>query len=275
MTKQILLIFLIFSTTFAVAQKKQKVKGSRVLTTETTSINEFERLVLSEKFEVRLVKGDSARIDILTDDNLHEHIKVISQENTLSLKTTGRLQEKKLEIIIYYNDALNTIELKEDAELSSTSSLKFDDLTLTTSDNAKAYLTIESNLFKLINNDKAKAELNITAKAATLELNGNSKVEALINAPKIIVDMLESADAKIEGETSNLILNTDNSSDFHGEKLTSKTGKITTENRAQASIQTTEALNIDASGSSIIEIYGNPTITIDKFDDNAILKKKY
>ena len=63
MTKQILLIFLIFSTTFAVAQKKQKVKGSRVLTTETTSINDFERLVLSEKFEVRLVKGDSARID--------------------------------------------------------------------------------------------------------------------------------------------------------------------------------------------------------------------
>ncbi|QXP59650.1 GIN domain-containing protein [Olleya sp. HaHaR_3_96] len=274
MTKQLLPLLFILMTTITFAQKKQKVKGSRVLTTKTTGINAFQRLVLNEEFEVRLVKADSTKVSIMTDDNLHEYIKIISQDSTLTLKTTGRLQEKKLEIIVYYSDILNTIELKEDAEINSTSSLDFKDLTLTTSGNAKAYLTIESNLFKLINNDKAKAELNITAKAATLELNNSSKVEALINASKIVVDLLESADAKIEGDTENLILNADNSSEFNGENLTTKNATVTAENRAEASIAASDNLVINASGTSILEIYGSSKITIEHFEGNAILKKK-
>ncbi|AUC77265.1 GIN domain-containing protein [Olleya sp. Bg11-27] len=274
MTKQLLPLLFILMTTITFAQKKQKVKGSRVLTTKTTGVNAFQRLVLNEEFEVRLVKADSTKVSIMTDDNLHEYIKIISQDSTLTLKTTGRLQEKKLEIIVYYSDLLNTIELKEDAEINSTSSLDFKDLTLTTSGNAKAYLTIESNLFKLINNDKAKAELNITAKAATLELNNSSKVEALINASKIVVDLLESADAKIEGDTENLILNADNSSEFNGENLTTKNATVTAENRAEASIAASDNLVINASGTSILEIYGSSKITIEHFEGNAILKKK-
>ncbi|MFQ3239038.1 MAG: hypothetical protein ACI9NI_001333 [Olleya marilimosa] len=274
MSKQLLTILLLLATTFTFAQKKEKVKGSRVLTKVSTPVNAFQRLVLTEDFEVNLVQADSTRIEITTDENLHNYIKIISQDNTLSLKTTARLQEKKLEITIFYNSLLNTIELKEDAEISSKSSLKFDDLTLTTSSSTEAYLTIDSNLFKLINNGKAKAELNITAKAATLELNGSSKVEALINASKIVVDMLESADAKIEGDTANLILNADNSTDFNGQNLTSKNATVTTENRAEAYVEVNDELVINASGSSIIEIFGSSKITIESFEDNAILKKK-
>tara|TARA_R110000751_G_scaffold7805_3_gene31652 strand:+ start:204430 stop:205254 length:825 start_codon:yes stop_codon:yes gene_type:complete len=274
MSKQLLTILLLLATTFTFAQKKEKVKGSRVLTKVSTPVNAFQRLVLTEDFEVNLVQADSTRIEITTDENLHNYIKIISQDNTLSLKTTARLQEKKLEITIFYNSLLNTIELKEDAEISSKSSLKFDDLTLTTSSSTEAYLTIDSNLFKLINNDKAKAELNITAKAATLELNGSSKVEALINASKIVVDMLESADAKIEGDTANLILNADNSTDFNGQNLTSKNATVTTENRAEAYVDVSGELVVKASGSSIIEISGSSKITIETFEDNAILKKK-
>jgi len=118
------------------------------------------------------------------------------------------------------------------------------------------------------------AELNITAKAATLELNGSSKVEALINASKIVVDMLESADAKIEGDTANLLLNADNSTDFNGQNLTSKNATVTTENRAEAYVDVSGELVVKASGSSIIEIFGSSKITIETFEDNAILKKK-
>lgn len=274
MTKRLLTLIFTFITITAFAQKKEKVKGSRVLTKVTTPLHSFKRLVLNEDFEVNLVRSDSTKIEITTDENLHEYIKIISQDSTLSLKTTARLQEKRLDITIYYNDFLNTIELNEDAEILSKTSLKFKDLTLTTTSSSEAYLTIESDLFKLINNDKAKAELNITAQSATLELNGSSKVEALINASKIVVDMLESANAKIEGDTKNLILNIDNSSDFTGENLTAKNTNLTTANRAEVSVQTTSELVINASGSSIIETFGSPKIIIESFEDNAILKKK-
>ncbi|WGD35041.1 DUF2807 domain-containing protein [Olleya sp. YS] len=274
MIKQLLSLFLILITTTAFSQKKEKVKGSRVLSTETTAVYGFQRLVLNEDFEVKLVKADSTSVQIMTDDNLHEYISIVSQDSTLSLKTTAKLQEKKLEITVFYNDILNTIELNEDAEISSENTLEFNDLTLTASESSKAYLTIESDLFKIINNDRAKVELNVTAKAVNLELNDNSKLEALINASNIVADLLESANAKVEGDTENLTLTADNSSDFRGENLTVKDASVKTENRAEVSIEVNGDLIIDASGSSDISIYGSPKITIEAFEDNAILRRK-
>ena len=272
MNKLLVSLLLLVMVTFSNAQ--EKVKGSRVLSTATTDVSSFERLVLNENFEVKLVKSDSAAVKIVTDDNLHDYIKIISQDSTLSLKTTAKLREKKLEITVFYNDALNTIELNEDAEVFSENSLKFNNLTLVTNGSTKAFLTVECDLFKLINNDKAKDKLNITANNVTLELNDNSKVEALINATKIEADLLESADADLEGDVKELDLNIDNSSQFNAENLTVKNINITALNRAEAKIQATSDLNIKASGTSEIEIYGSPKINIETFEDNAILKKK-
>ncbi|MFC7443743.1 hypothetical protein C7H62_0190 [Mesoflavibacter sp. HG96] len=274
MNKFLLACILITTVTFSFAQKKEKVKGSRVLSTATTPVNAFNRLVLTEDFEVKLVKADSTSVKIVTDENLHDYIKIIAQDSTLTFKTTAKLQEKKLEITVFYNDALNTIEVKEDAEIFSSNSLKFNDLSLVTTDNAKAFLTLECQNIKHINDNKAKNELNITAKNVTLELGENSKLEALINASNLEVDLLVSADAELEGDVQELELNADNSSDFIANNLTVKTINATTLNRAKVKVNATKTLNINASGTSEIEIFGSPKINIDAFEDNAILKKK-
>lgn len=258
-------------STLSIAQ--DKVKGSRVLSTNTTDISPFNRLLLTEDFEVKLVKAETAAVKIVTDENLHNYIQIIDKDSTLTLKTTAKLRDKKQEITVFYTDALNTIELKEDAEVFSENSLKFKDLTLVTTDNSKAFLTIESTLLKHINEGKARNKLNITADNVTLELNDDSKLEALINASKIEADLLESASAQIEGDAKDLDLNADNSSDFNGEKLSAKTINIITLNRAEAKVNASSDLNINASGTSEIEIYGSPKINIESFEDNAILKK--
>lgn len=272
MNKPILLVLCVLMSTLSIAQ--DKVKGSRVLSTNTTDINPFNRLLLTEDFEVKLVKAETAAVKIVTDENLHDYIQIIDKDSTLTLKTTAKLRDKKQEITVFYTDALNTIELKEDSEVFSENSLKFKDLTLVTTDNSKAFLTIESTLVKHINEGKARNKLNITADNVTLELNGSSKVEALINASKIEVDLLESANAQIEGDAKDLDLNADNSSDFNGEKLSVKDINITTLNRAEAKVNASSDLNINASGTSEIEIFGSPKINIESFEDNAILKKK-
>lgn len=271
MNKTLLLILCALISTLSLAQ--DKVKGSRVLSTNTTDINPFNRLLLTEDFEVKLVKAETAAVKIVTDENLHDYIKIIDKESTLTLKTTAKLRFKKQEITVFYTDVLNTIELKEEAEIFSENSLKFTDLTLVTSDNSRAFLTVECTMIKHINEGKARNKLNITADNVTLELNGDSKIEALINASKIEADLLESADAQIEGDAKDLDLNVDNSSEFNGEKLSIKDINITTLNRAEAKVNAFRDLNINASGSSEIEIYGSPKINIESFEDNAILKK--
>lgn len=272
MNKTLLLILCALISTLSLAQ--DKVKGSRVLSTNTTDINPFNRLLLTEDFEVKLVKAETAAVKIIIDENLHDYIKIIDKDSTLTLKTTAKLRFKKQEITVFYKDALNTIELKEEAEIFSENSLKFNDLTLVTSDNSRAFLTVECTMIKHINEGKARNKLNITADNVTLELNGDSKIEALINASKIEADLLESADAQIEGDAKDLDLNVDNSSEFNGEKLSIKDINITTLNRAEAKVNASSDLNINASGTSEIEIYGSPKINIESFEDNAILKKK-
>lgn len=272
MNKTLLLILCALISTISLAQ--DKVKGSRVLSTNTTDINPFNRLLLTEDFEVKLVKAETAAVKIVTDENLHDYIKIIDKDSTLTLKTTAKLRFKKQEITVFYTDVLNTIELKEEAEIFSENSLKFKDLTLVTSDNSRAFLTVECTMIKHINEGKSRNKLNITADNVTLELNGDSKIEALINASKIEADLLESADAQIEGDAKDLNLNVDNSSEFNGEKLSIKDINITTLNRAEAKVNASSDLNINASGSSEIEIYGSPKINIESFEDNAILKKK-
>ena len=272
MNKTLLLIVCALISTLSLAQ--DKVKGSRVLSTNTTDINPFNRLLLTEDFEVKLVKAETAAVKIIIDENLHDYIKIIDKDSTLTLKTTAKLRFKKQEITVFYTDALNTIELKEEAEIFSENSLKFNDLTLVTSDNSRAFLTVECTMIKHINEGKARNKLNITADNVTLELNGDSKIEALINASKIEADLLESADAQIEGDAKDLDLNVDNSSEFNGEKLSIKDINITTLNRAEAKVNASSDLNINASGTSEIEIYGSPKINIESFEDNAILKKK-
>ena len=272
MNKTLLLILCVLISTISLAQ--DKVKGSRVLSTNTTDINPFNRLLLTEDFEVKLVKAETAAVKIVIDENLHDYIKIIDKDSTLTLKTTAKLRFKKQEITVFYTDALNTIELKEEAEIFSENSLKFNDLTLVTSDNSRAFLTVECTMIKHINEGKARNKLNITADNVTLELNGDSKIEALINASKIEADLLESADAQIEGDAKDLDLNVDNSSEFNGEKLSIKDINITTLNRAEAKVNASSDLNINASGTSEIEIYGSPKINIESFEDNAILKKK-
>ena len=272
MNKTLLLILCALISTISIAQ--DKVKGSRVLSTNTTDINPFNRLLLTEDFEVKLVEAETAAVKIVIDENLHDYIKIIDKDSTLTLKTTAKLRFKKQEITVFYTDVLNTIELKEEAEIFSENSLKFNDLTLVTSDNSRAFLTVECTMIKHINEGKARNKLNITADNVTLELNGDSKIEALINASKIEADLLESADAQIEGDAKDLDLNVDNSSEFNGEKLSIKDINITTLNRAEAKVNASSDLNINASGTSEIEIYGSPKINIESFEDNAILKKK-
>jgi len=266
-------VVLISNTAFS--QKKVKVKGSRVISVENTPINSFERLLLQENFEVKLVQAEEASVEITTDDNLHEFIKIETQDSTLTLATTRKITSKKaLEITIFYTDILNTIEVEDNAEVFSEEKLEFDDLTLSTSESAKAELTLECDLFRLINADKSKLKLNITAKDAVIELNDNSKVEALINASTIDVDAVQRASAKIEGDAEELKIKTDNSTNFDGSNLSGKDVLVITEDRARVKTNAKQDLIIEASGTSEVEIYGSPKINIEKFEGNAVLKRK-
>lgn len=274
-TKLHLLILTCLITFSGFSQSTEKIKGSRNVTTQITEIDAFNRLVIGDDFKINIKQGALPSVQIDTDDNLHEVIEFNVLEGSLNFKTNKKItSSKKMEITVIFRDSLNIIELKEDAELTGTSTLKVKDLIVRAKESSEAYLTIEAETFKFIGAGKTKAELNVTSNATTLDLSDNTSIEALLNSETIAIDMLQRANARLEGDANELTIDIDNSSVLKAEKLTVKTCNLITEGRADAHIEASKDLIIEASGSTETYIYGSPKIELKKFEDEAILRKK-
>lgn len=276
MNKSLLIaLFLVITSSITFAQRKDKIKGSKIVSTEKTELENFSRILIGENLKVSLIKSDAPSVEITADDNLHEILIKEVMDETLVIKTTKRITTKKqLDIKINYTESLSLIETNENGQISTVNTLEVPELTLKSTGSSKLFLTVKTEKFKFINSDKAKAELNVTADMSTLELSDNSKIEALINATDIKVDLYQRANANIEGDTDTLEIRADNSTNFIGKNLTANTCQILAEADSDLYIQVIEEVIIDASGASEIYIYENPKITITKFKDTAKLHKK-
>ena len=60
MKKYSVLMLLLFTTLVAVAQKKEKIKGSKIVTIEQKEIGNFETIEISDNIEVYLEKGEKS-----------------------------------------------------------------------------------------------------------------------------------------------------------------------------------------------------------------------
>ena len=267
-------VALCFSILLGNAQ--ESVKGSRNVTVVQTPLEPFTAMEIGQEFEVVIVKGQEAMMEIETDDNLHEVIDVDVIGGTLYVQTTKEIRRsKRLRVRITFTDALTEIRVKEKARVSGLTDLLIHNLTVKTNNDGEFFATVEAHSFELINNDDAKVELNIEADTIKFQLNQKSKVDALINTTNFKADLLEDAEAKIEGDTQEFNLRADNSSRFTGEKLTSKTCTVIIEGSSKASVKVVEVLNITAKDSSELSIYDNPKFNIIEFADEAKLLKKY
>ncbi len=274
--KKITLIFIvILCSTLAVAQKKEKVKGSKIVTVEKVEIGAFDQLEVEDNLEVFLVKGDKNSIEIETDDNLHVAINHQVYGTSLRLNTNKDISGfKKLEIRVVYTDSLKLINVKHEAKLNAISEMQLDNITVKTYDYSKTFMTVNSANFTLLANDKSKIELNLKGKDAFVEMSKNSNIKALVSLNKLKFDMYQKSEAVLEGPVNEMKLRLDNNSSYVGKNLTSKVLNLTTEGTTNCSVNTNGSLSITAAGKSEVTIYGEPKIELKKFGDDATLYKK-
>lgn len=275
MKKITFLLLLALTSTLIFAQKKEKVKGSKIVTTERKKIGSFDQIEAEDNLEIFLVKGDKSGLEVETDDNLHAAVDYKLYGTVLRLNTNKEISSfKKLEVRITYTDSLKLISSKHETKINAPSGLALNNITVKTYDYSKAYLNVDSPNFSLIANDKSKVELNLKSDDASIEMSKNTELKALVTVNKLKIDLYQKADATIEGTTSDMKLRLDNNASYNGQKLTSKSLNLTTESYTKCAVNTNGNLSITASGKSEVDIYGDPKIEIKKFGDDAILRKK-
>lgn len=276
MNKIIFTLLMVLSFTASIsAQDDEKIKGDRNVTIKQTYIDPFNTIVVGEDFSVEIIYNSKPSVEIETDSNLHEYILFEVINGTLTFKTTKRItSSRRMNIKVNYSDGLETIEVIEDGELRSLTSLELKNTTLKTTGSSRAYLNIKTNAFNYTASDKAKVKLNVNATHAVVVLNDNAKMEALLNAKTAMIDLYQRATANVEGTLNSTQLRVDNSSEFNGKEFLTNTCHIIADMSSSATIRVNDSVTIEATGNSEVYLYNSPKITLPKFVGTSKLHMK-
>jgi predicted acyltransferase (DUF342 family) len=275
MNKYFALLFLVLSTTLTLGQNKEKIKGSKIVTVESKSINDFQALIVEDNLEISLERGEKAEVKIEADENLHDIISVEVSDNTLRIHTTKQASNfKKLTVKVTYTEKLNLITAKNETTVNAIQELLLNSITLKAEDASKLFINVNVTNFTLHADGKSKTELNLNSKTATIDLIKNSSLKALINTTDLRIDQYQKSTATVEGTAENVIVRLDNNSSFTGNKFTTKKAEITTESYTNCSLFVENNVIITATDQSQIQLVGSPKIEILKFLNEAKLIKK-
>ena len=264
----------LFMVTVSFAQKKEKIKGSKIVTATVKEVESFDSVDVGDNLEIYLVKSDKNSVEIEADDNLHDAIIFEIIGNTLKLSATKDvIRASKFKVRVNYTSELKMVVVKEKATLNALADLNLEDIVIKNYDNSKSFLNVKSTNFSLILNDKAYAELNIKAQKTTFELTGNSKIKALVASPEFKLDMYEKAKAEIEGDAAIANIRLDNSSEFKAKKLAVTEMNLKTEMNSYCEINVKDKVLISATGKSQVELLGDAKVELPVFRDTARLQK--
>ncbi|WP_445452197.1 GIN domain-containing protein [Flavobacterium sp. 25HG05S-40] len=273
--KKTITLFILFISVLTYAQKKEKVKGSKIVKLEQKQVDNFESVEVEDNLEIFLVKGDECALEIEADDNLIEFVEYKLTGKNLRISTSRDISSyKKLSVRVTYNDKMNMVIAKDETNVTALSDVVLDDITFKSYDYAKLFLNAKTKNFTLMANDKSKIELNLKSDKTAIDLSKSAYVKALISSPDMRFDVYQKASADVEGDVINLKLRLDNSSDFNGKKLTAKNATVELAAYSKLSINISNLATIDASGNSEMDLYGEPKIEIKRFTESAMIKKR-
>jgi len=275
MKKNTALLLLLLVTTLTFGQRREKIKGSKIVTTSVKEVGEFDGIEADDNLEVYLERGEKNEIKIEADDNLHDIIGMDLREKVLRLYTSKESTIfKKLIVRVTYTSSLKTVIAKNDAIVYAIQELQLDDITFNTFDYAKLFLNVNSKKFTLFADDKSKTELNLKSEDANLQLSKNSSIKTLVSAIKFKCDLYQKAVANIEGIAEKATIRLDNNSIFTGTKFTLKDANITAENYATGSVLIETTASIALGDKAELSLLGSPAITLTRFSEEAKLLKK-
>ena len=275
MKKISILLVAILSTTIMLAQKKDKISGSKIVTSKQRNIKNFSAIEIEDNIEASLERGEFPEVKIEADDNLIDVIDIDVTDNTLHISTSKRIvKSKALKVKITYTAELNTVISKNDAAISAIQEVLGENFTLKTFDDSKVLMNANVKNFALQADGNSKIELNLKSSNTKIELSKSAELKSLVTTTDLALDMYQKAKAKIEGEANNSLIRLENNSELDASKLEIKSIELIAEGQSKNSVNAKKDIVISATEKSETELYGDAKIEMNKFIDKAKLSKK-
>lgn len=273
-TKTTVFIFLLVaSTTTLVAQKK--LKGNKIVITEDRGISNFNAVEVKGKIEVILTQGNDQSVTVETDENLQFAIVTEVRNNTLIVNLSKKISKKKaLNVYITIDEFVNRITTKDKAKITSDGLFNFNDLTIDAEGNSKITMDIKSEQFTLNNNESAN--VNFTINTEHITINANKTGKAKINLSANTAELLTQGNSTTElsGDCNDIFITSENKSNVKAGKLECDDAIVNASDASDVRVNSNTSITVSATNSAEVYIYNNPKITLEKFTDKAVLRKK-
>ena len=254
----LLLTILLFSIS-AIAQKKDKIKGDKNVTSEERTFDYFSKIEVNDKIKLSLKQDNSVRLTIEADENLHDVIESEIEDGTLVLSLNKRVINSKRFNLTLYIDDLEGLELNDDSEIKGIDTFNFFDLHVTLNDKSDVEIDIKSQTFSLVSNEKSKGDFTIKADSISLNMKESSKIKYVIDTEKLDIDYDGNSTGEFVGKVTNLVLNAHDNATFRGAELIAQESLINASNNSSSYINSKNNLIITAKDKSKIYIFNSPT----------------
>lgn len=275
MKKTLLILLALTFSILSLGQKKEKLKGSKIVTIEKKEVEDFDGLEVHDGLEISLIKGDKNSVELEADDNLQNAIGLKMNGGLLVISCVQEISSfKKFNIRVTYTNTFSTLIAKDKSNIKALEEIKLDNINFKSYDNAKMFLNLAVKNFSVEANNKSEIQMNAKAEKASIILSNGATLKALVAATELNCDLYQKTTANIEGDVIDMKVRLDNNSKYNAKKLTVQNLDLSIEGYSNANVFAEKTLVLNAIGTTELELYGNPKIDMKQFSDSAILYKK-
>ncbi|RED46828.1 putative autotransporter adhesin-like protein [Winogradskyella eximia] len=256
------------------AQKKAKIKGSKVVVDVFENLDAFNEIEINDGLEVSLMQTNANGYSLKIDSNLVDVVKFKVMDSVLKIYQTHRItSSKKLELAVTFQN-LNKMTLRNGAKIEGQNKFILDSLAMTVSDNSNFELDVETQVTNIIINGSSKGKIQLKSNEAKITLNDNAFLRGSLSIEDLNLTLNERSDINVEGDVINMNLITTGSTDIKAKNLKTTNASLQASNSSDIYLYVSKELGIYAKGKSNIYVYGTPHITVDGLNDKSQIIKK-
>lgn len=214
----------------------KKIDGTGAITVEKHLVQEFEKINIGTNWNAILMQGDSSRLVVKANQNLHKTLSFYVKGNTLHIlseKRVGKAGAKT--ILIYHTEDLEEITASDGAKVNSN--------------------PLDQKSIEIYALDEAEIILELDVKNLSVRASDNAVIQ-------------------LSGESKNVNAWAENGASVNAKGLKTQNANTTTTNNGSIIIKVEEVFIAEASEGGTIEYYGNPkTVSIQKQASGSVIKK--
>jgi len=255
------------------AQRKPKIKGSRVVTEVKGELPAYNAISLVDPLDITLKKSFGPGYSLVADDNLVDILKFEVVDSTLVISSYYDIRSKKqLEITVEYTQ-LKAISLKA-GSITGMDVIESDELFVDGFNNSRLDLRASGGVMDLNLEDNSGGNFSVDMDSLNISLGSRAQAYVYSVGETAQIDLEDQASLTLEGSSNKIGMMMQGSSKYRGETMEVGDMSLEMQHSPSAQVQAYGELELSLKGSSRVYLYGTPSLVIKEFLDTSQLIKR-